>query len=77
MRRHLLAAFAAGLHLAIDATPCAARSRPRLQPRPNMSAFLRAGPIAPDGTLIRDGERLRTLELDDLTPLRVRFTIPF
>ncbi|MCJ2102475.1 hypothetical protein [Methylobacterium sp. E-046] len=77
MRRHLLAAIAAALHLATDATPSVARPRPRLPPGPNMSAFLRAGPIAPDGTLIRDGERLRTLELDDLTPLRLRFTILF
>ena len=77
MRRLFLAAIAAALHLASEATPCAARPRPHLPPRPNTAAFLRAGPIAPDGTLIRDSERLRTLELDDLTPLRLRFTIPF
>ena len=77
MRRHHLAAIVAALHLAADASPCAARPRPRLPLRPNTAAFLRAGPIEPNGTLIRDGERLRTLELDDLTPLRLRISIPF
>ena len=77
MRGPILAAIAAALHLATDATPCAARPRPHLPPRPSPAAFLRAGPIAPNGTLIRDGERLRTLELDELAPLRLRFTITF
>lgn len=77
MRRHLLATFVAALHLASDATPCAARPRPHLPPRPNTAAFLQAGPIAPDGTLIHEAERLRTLELDELAPLRLRLSIPF
>ena len=77
MRGWLPAAIVAVLHLATDASPVAARLRPRLPPRPNTSAFLRAGPIASNGTLIREAERLRTLELDELAPLRLRISIPF
>ena len=77
MRGWLQAAIAAVLHCTTDASPCAAQPRPHLPVRPNTTAFLRAGPIAPNGTLIREGERLRTLELDELAPLRLRFTIPF
>lgn len=71
--RHLALIVLTGLVLA---TPCLARGRPHLPPRPN-AAFLRAGPSAPSGTLIRDSERLRTLELDELAPLRLRLSIPF
>ncbi|MCJ2067463.1 hypothetical protein MKK75_01350 [Methylobacterium sp. J-030] len=77
MVRRLPAALA--VILAIGA-PAAAASRPRLPhlpPRPSAAGLLAAQPIAPSGTLIRDGERLRTLELDELAPLRLRLSIPF
>ncbi|QGY05488.1 hypothetical protein MMSR116_29055 [Methylobacterium mesophilicum SR1.6/6] len=70
----ILVALAATLAIAAPAT---ASSRPHLPPRPSTASLLAAAPIAPNGTLIRDGERLRTLELDELAPLRLRFTIPF
>lgn len=77
MRGRTLAALVAALHLATDASPVVARGRPHLPVRPNTAGFLRAGPITPNGTLVRDGERLRTLELDELAPLRLRISIPF
>jgi hypothetical protein len=74
MVRALLAALAV---LAITA-PAAARPRlPHLPPRPSTASFLAAQPITPGGMLIREGERLRTLELDELAPLRLRISIPF
>lgn len=77
MRCRILAAIVAVLHLATDAGHCAARGRPHLPPRPSTASLLSAAPITPNGTLIRDGERLRTLELDELAPLRLRLSIPF
>ncbi|MGU3668316.1 hypothetical protein ACLBX9_29370 [Methylobacterium sp. A49B] len=77
MRCWLLAVAIAAFHLATDAAPCAARGRPHLPPRPSTASLLAAAPIAPNGTLIRDGEGLRTLELDELAPLRLRVSIPF
>jgi|GEM_PF-3049418 len=77
MRCLLLAAIVAVLHLATSTVPCVARGRPHLPPRPSTASLLAAAPIAPNGTLIRDGERLRTLELDELAPLRLRLSIPF
>ncbi|WP_267355558.1 MULTISPECIES: hypothetical protein [unclassified Methylobacterium] len=77
MRRQLLAAIVAIVCLPPAAGPCAARDRPHLPPRPSAASLLAAAPIAPNGTLIRDGERLRTLELDELAPLRLRLSIPF
>lgn len=69
---------AALLALVLLASPAAAAGRrPRLPPRPSTASLLAAGPIAPNGTLIREGERLRTLELDELAPLRLRISIPF
>ncbi|MCJ2139668.1 hypothetical protein [Methylobacterium sp. E-066] len=73
MRARLLATFA----LALIASPAAARGRPHLPPRPSAASLLAAAPIAPGGTLIREGERMRTLELDELAPLRLRLSIPF
>lgn len=76
MRCRLLAAVAA-LCLATGASPCAARGRPHLPLRPSAASFLAAAPIAPKGLLIHDAGRLRTLELDELAPLRLRLSIPF
>ncbi|WP_267361534.1 MULTISPECIES: hypothetical protein [unclassified Methylobacterium] len=77
MRRQLLAAIVALACLPPAVAPCAARGRPHLPPRPSAASLLAAGPIAPNSTLIRDAERLRTLELDELAPLRLRISIPF
>ncbi|MCJ2021045.1 hypothetical protein MKK84_27095 [Methylobacterium sp. E-065] len=77
MRCRRLAAIVAVVGLATGAAPCAARGRPHLPPRPSSASLLAAAPIAPNGTLIREGERLRTLELDELAPLRLRLSIPF
>lgn len=49
----------------------------RLPQRPVPAGLLAGQPITPNGLLIRDGERLRTLELDELAALRLRFTIRF
>ena len=49
----------------------------RLPQRPVPSGLLAGQPITPNGLLIRDGERLRTLELDELAALRLRFTVRF
>jgi len=73
MRRAALSVLASLVLVASSA----ARGRPHLPPRPSTAAVLRAGPVTPNGTLIRDGEHLRTLELDELAPLRLRFSIPF
>ena len=70
---------ALGAALAVGA-PAAAAPRPRLPhlpSRPSAASLLAAQPITPNGTLIHDGERLRTLELDELAPLRLRLSIPF
>ncbi|MGU3539959.1 hypothetical protein [Methylobacterium sp. A54F] len=60
----------------------APRTLPRLPKRmAPAEAMLSAGPIPPGGTLIVSGaaagSHLRTLELDDLAPARIRLTIPF
>ncbi|WP_267426380.1 hypothetical protein [Methylobacterium sp. GC_Met_2] len=77
MRRLLLAAIVAVVCLPPAAAPCAAGGRPHLPTRPSAASLLAAAPIAPNGTLIREAERLRTLELDELAPLRLRLSIPF
>lgn len=63
--------------LALVSAPATAAPRRHLPPRPNAASLLAAAPIALNGTLIRDGEHLRTLELDELAPLRLRLSIPF
>ena len=72
MAARLLAALA----LALLASPAAAARRPHLPRAASTACLLAAGPIAPNGTLIREGERLRTLQLDELAPLRLRLSIP-
>lgn len=77
MRGRILVVIAAGL---MSGTPTLASqlSRiPHLPPRPSTASLLSAAPIAPSGLLIRDAGRLRTLELDELAPLRLRLSIPF
>lgn len=64
------------LALCLASTPGAARPL-RLPTKPNPTTLLAGPPILPNGTLIRDGERLRTLELDELAPLRLRWTVRF
>jgi hypothetical protein len=72
MRRALLAAVV----LALTGSPAAARVfRPPTKPFP--TSILAGPPITPDGLMVRDGERLRTLELDELAPLRLRWTVRF
>ncbi len=79
MRVRILAALAAVL---VAGTPALASAGPRsriphLPPRPSAASLLAAGSIAPNGLLIHDAGRLRTLELDELAPLRLRLSIPF
>lgn len=77
MPARILAAIAAVLALG---TPTLASPRPRiphLPARPSAASLLSAAPIAPNGLLIHDAGRLRTLELDELAPLRLRLSIPF
>jgi hypothetical protein len=77
MRARIPAAVAAVLTLA---APAAATARPRiphLPGRPSTASLLAAAQIAPNGLLIHDAGRLRTLELDELAPLRLRLSIPF
>lgn len=77
MRARIPVAVAALLTLA---APAAAAARPRVPhppPRPSTASLLAAAPIAPNGLLIHDAGRLRTLELDELAPLRLRLSIPF
>ncbi|MGX9980245.1 hypothetical protein ACN9MF_11245 [Methylobacterium fujisawaense] len=77
MPARILAALAAIL---VTGAPAGASARPRmlhLPPRPNAASPLAAAPIAPNGLLIHDAGRLRTLELDELAPLRLRLSIPF
>jgi hypothetical protein len=62
---------------ALVASPAAATQRLHLPPRSSAASLLAAGPIMPGGTLIREAERLRTLELDELAPLRLRLSIRF
>ena len=71
MRRTALALIAL-----VSAGPADAR-RIQLPVRPNPTTMLAGPPILPNGLLIRDGEQLRTLELDDLAPLRFRFSFKF
>lgn len=59
------------------ATPCTAVPRFRPPARPSIASLLAGQPILPNGTLIHDGERLRSLELDELAPLRLRWTTRF
>lgn len=56
--------------------PATAR-RLQLPVRPNPTTLFAGPPILPNGLLIHEGERLRTLELDELAPLRLRWTIRF
>ncbi|SFT11927.1 hypothetical protein [Methylobacterium sp. yr668] len=74
MRAQVLAAIAAVL---VFGVPAAATARPHLPARPGAASLLAAAPIAPNGLLIHDAGRLRTLELDELAPLRLRLSIPF
>lgn len=77
------ALLVAVLGLATEATPVQGRSGPDLRSpsaRPvSVLASLARGPtIRPGAQIIADGSgRLRTLELDDLAPLRLRLSIPF
>ncbi|MEG9526146.1 MAG: hypothetical protein MIL41_10300 [Hyphomicrobiales bacterium] len=64
------------LVILLAASPAAARG-PRLPQRPVPAGLLAGQPITPGGLLIRDGERLRTLELDELAALRVAWTVRF
>lgn len=77
MRARILAALVA---LLVSGAPAFASAHPRLPhlpPRPSAVSLLAAAPIAPNGLLIHDAGRLRTLELDELAPLRLRLSIPF
>ena len=77
MRDQVLAAIATVL---MSGSPALASPRariPHLPPRPSTASLLSAAPIAPSGLLIHDAGRLRTLELDELAPLRLRLSIPF
>ncbi|MDH2313169.1 hypothetical protein [Methylobacterium brachiatum] len=71
MRRRILAAVVA----MCAASPAAAHRHPLR--RSSAPSLLVPPTITPGGTLIREGERLRTLELDELAPLRLRISIPF
>ena len=60
----------------LAASPVEARTL-RLPQRPSPTGLLAGQPITPGGSLIREGERLRTLELDELAALRLRFAVRF
>jgi hypothetical protein len=77
MRARTLAALVALLAIGVPASAFARPRLPHLPTRPSASSLLAAAPITPNGTLIREAERLRTLELDELAPLRLRLSIPF
>lgn len=77
MRFVILTALAAILAIGGPASASPRPRLPHLPSRPSTASLLAAAPIAPNGTLIRDAERLRTLELDELAPLRLRLSIPF
>ena len=72
----MAARLVAALGFTLLASPAGAGRRPRFPPRPSTASLLAAQPISPNGTLIREGERLRTLQLDELAPLRLRLSIP-
>lgn len=72
MRAALLALFA----LTLMISPASARPA-RAPIRPFPTSVFAGPPITPNGLLIHDGERLRTLELDEFAPLRLRLSIPF
>ncbi|MGU3475622.1 hypothetical protein [Methylobacterium sp. D48H] len=72
-----MAAIVAAL---VAGAPAAAVARPRIPHLParlSAASPLAAAPIAPNGLLIHDAGRLRTLELDELAPLRLRLSTPF
>lgn len=77
MRARILAAIAVLLASGASALASPRPRDPHLPARPSAASLLAAAPIAPNGLLIRDGERLRTLELEELAPLRLRLSIPF
>ncbi|WP_375455641.1 hypothetical protein [uncultured Methylobacterium sp.] len=73
MRRLLVAgavAFPPGAH-------AAGRAPAVPHPPAPLAGLLRGRAVPPTGLLILDAGRLRTLELDDRTPLRLRVTLPF
>ena len=74
MRRQLLALLCAAATCG-PALAALQHRQPRFQGP--LSRLLSAGPIPPNGTLNLSGLTARTLELDDLAPLRLRLTIPF
>ena len=79
LARALLVAF---LQVAIEATPSHARGLdlrdPASRPVAGFRALARGPTIRPGAQIIADDAgRLRTLELDDLAPLRLRLSIPF
>lgn len=68
-------ALCRGAHAAPPRLPSIAGER-RLNSIP--AAILRGSPILPNAFVQSDeAGRLRSLELDDLTPFRLRLTIPF
>lgn len=70
-------ALALVLAVALPLGPAeAGRSRP-LQRLPHVNSVFSAGPIAPNGALVRDGDQLRTLELGELAPTHLRLTFRF
>lgn len=77
MRAEILTALAVVLMSGAPATASPRPRVPQLPPRPSTASLLAAAPIAPNGLLIHDAGRLRTLELDELAPLRLRLSFPF
>lgn len=76
MRRWVGAALVALSSTAPVISPAEAR-RLQLPVRPTPTTLLAGPPILPNGLLVHEGERLRTLELDELAPLRLRWTVRF
>lgn len=64
------------LCLALSFIPAAARPL-RLPVQPFPTSLLAGPAILPNGLLITEGANLRTLELDELAPLRLRWTVRF
>ena len=76
MRRWVGAALVALPFLLAAIDPAEAR-RLQLPVRPTPTTLLAGPAILPNGLLVHEGERLRTLELDELAPLRLRWTVRF
>lgn len=77
------ALLAAAFRLAVEAVPAESKGgldirAPVSRPASGLAALVRGPTIRPGAQIIVDASgRMRTLELDELAPLRLRLSIPF